>query len=366
MPKKKLPSYRVLCLDGGGMRGLYTASVLKTLSQRFSQAHKDFDVGKGFNLIVGTSTGGILASGLTAGVPIQQIVDIYRKHGPKIFTSPIPLKSSSKILWAIKNLFHPPNQNSHLRSVLEEIFKTETLGELYQRRSIALCLTSVNIATHKSRVFKTAHNPKKNADDNLKLIDLCLATSAAPLILPIACIENPHEREQLSHYVDGGLWANNPVLIGLIEALHMAKPEQAIEIISIGTCPPPSGSALFGKEAQRGVLGWNFGIKALELSMDAQSSGHQFMANLLMEFFNECGREVTLIRLEQSTPSTEQSLHLGLDNASNKACSTLIELGQADALEIYGQAIIQTNKYNLLEKIFKSMPILETKGELII
>ena len=63
--------YRVLSLDGGGMRGLYTASVLKSLMNRVSKPGNDKDIGKGFDLIVGTSTGGILACGLVAGIPDQ-------------------------------------------------------------------------------------------------------------------------------------------------------------------------------------------------------------------------------------------------------------------------------------------------------
>jgi len=363
MNKKKTRPYRVLCLDGGGMRGLYTATVLKTLTQRFSVVDNECDIGKGFDLIVGTSTGGILACGIAAGISIETIIQIYKIHGEKIFTHPIPTKIIPKILWAKKNLRHPANINENLRAILKDIFINETLGELYQRRKIGLCLTSVNVATHNSRVFKTAHDPYKNADDYFKLIDICLATSAAPLILPIAEIENPHEKGHISNYVDGGLWANNPVLVGLIEALHVSDTKQAIEIISIGTCPPPSGTSMIGNEAQRGLLGWNFGIKVLELSMDAQSSGHHFMAELLAQYFNRCGREIKILRLEQSSPSSEQALHLGLDNASKKACYTLTELGQADALKIYGKAIGQKSNYNLLNEIFKSMPILETKGE---
>jgi hypothetical protein len=134
--------------------------------------------------------------------------------------------------------------------------------------------------------------------------------------------------------------------------------DQSIEIISIGTCPPPSGGALLPEEAKRGVLGWNFGIKALELSMDAQASGHHFMAKFLVEHLRKCNRKVTLLRFEQSAPSSEQANYLGLDSASERACSTLFELGNSDALKLYGKAIDSGNEYNLLEKIFKSMPIL--------
>ena len=74
--------YRVLSLDGGGMRGLYTASVLQSLVNRFSRSNSgNKDIGKGFDLIAGTSTGGILACGLAAGVPIKNIIELYSKKG---------------------------------------------------------------------------------------------------------------------------------------------------------------------------------------------------------------------------------------------------------------------------------------------
>ena len=350
--------YRVLSLDGGGMRGLYTATVLNTIASRFSYGRGELDIGKGFDLITGTSTGGILACALAAGEPIQKVIEIYQVHGQVIFSCPLPQNKFAKGLWAIRNFLRPANDNIRLSSALKSIFKDQTIGSLFQSRKIALCIPAVNLATHKSQVFKTAHNSQKNADDNRLLVDVCLASSAAPIILPIASIDNPHIQNQSSHFADGGLWANNPVLVALIEALQISDQDQPIEIISIGTCPPPSGVALIPKEIKRGVLGWNFGIKALELSMDAQASGHQFMAKFLVDHLRKYNREVTLLRLEQSAPSSDQSNHLGLDNASKKACSTLIELGNSDALNIYGKALSEKSDYNILQTIFKSMPTL--------
>ncbi len=354
MPSAEQP-FRVLCLDGGGMRGLYTASVLNTLAQRFGP-EKHLDIGKGFDIIVGTSTGGMLACALAAGVPISRVSDIYRKDGPKIFASPMPRNFLMKLFWALASLRRAANGNEPLRASLAGIFGTETVGELYKRRGIGLCLPAVNLATHESRVFKTAHDPLRNADDKRAIVDICLATSAAPIILPIASVPNPHSADQLSHFADGGLWANNPVLIGLIEALHVAGENQPIEILSIGTCPPPSGGAILPAEAKRGLLGWNFGIKALELSMDSQASGHQFMAKFLVEHLRRCGRRVRLLRFDQSAPSSEQSNHLGLDSASERACSTLLELGNSDALKAYGKSIDTENEYTLIKNIFSNLP----------
>lgn len=357
LEQKKKP-YRVLCLDGGGMRGLYTAAVLETLAQRFS-SNGPLDVGCGFDLIAGTSTGGILACGLASGVPISRIIDIYRKNGPEIFSCPIPRNRILRFFWALSNMLKPANPNHRLKAALEDVFAQETIGELFARRKIGLCIPAVNLSTHESRVFKTAHDPRRNADDGRTLVDVCLATSAAPIIFPIAAVNNPHLKDQISHFADGGLWANNPVLVGLVEALHMSDEDQPIEIISVGTCPPPGGGALLPKEAQRGLLGWNFGITALELSMDAQASGSQFMAKFLVENLRRCGRAVTLLRLEQSAPSSEQATCLGLDNASPRATSTLVELGNSDALKIYGRAIDSSNDYTLLKSVFQTMPSLK-------
>ena len=355
MSSSKKP-FRVLSLDGGGMRGLYTASVLSTLAQRFSPKNP-LDIGKGFDLIVGTSTGGILACALASGVSIDRVIDLYRNEGPKIFGDPVPKNVAAKLLWAIRNLLSPANPNDQLRSSLKAIFGNETLGILYARRKIGLCITSLDLATHKSKVFKTAHDPKRSADDARTLEDVCIATSAAPIILPVGSIANPHIQGQVSHFVDGGLWANNPVLIALVEALHVSETDQPIEIISIGTCPPPSGGVLLPSEAKRGLLGWNFGIRALELSMDGQASGHQFMAEFLIQHLVGCGRHVNLLRLDQSAPSAEQANHLGLDCASERARSTLIELGNSDALMIYGRSLKAADDYQRLHQIFSQIPI---------
>ncbi|MDM8555833.1 patatin-like phospholipase family protein [Desulfococcaceae bacterium HSG7] len=102
----------VLSLDGGGMRGLYTASVLNSLMQRFTKNDDTpLDIGKGFDLIAGTSTGAILACGLATGIPINKIIDIYRNNGPNIFKSPVPNSKFRFAWWILKNCFSPANES---------------------------------------------------------------------------------------------------------------------------------------------------------------------------------------------------------------------------------------------------------------
>ena len=106
MTETKKP-YRVLTIDGGGIRGLYTATALHTLMKRYlpdSQA-KDRDIGKGFDLIVGTSTGGILAAALAKGVSTQKIIEFYANTGRDIFPDPMPKCKLGILWWSLKNLF---------------------------------------------------------------------------------------------------------------------------------------------------------------------------------------------------------------------------------------------------------------------
>src|SRR5262245_30397594 len=83
---------RVLSIDGGGMRGLYTAAYLASLAKRYAVTRGvlALDIGKGFDLLVGTSTGGIIACALAIGLPLGEIVDLYRTHGKAIFPRKLP------------------------------------------------------------------------------------------------------------------------------------------------------------------------------------------------------------------------------------------------------------------------------------
>ncbi|HAU1546687.1 TPA: patatin-like phospholipase family protein [Legionella pneumophila] len=354
MANDKIKPYRVLSIDGGGMRGLYTTALLNTLSSRFGH---NLDVGKGFDLIVGTSTGGLVAAGLASGIPLSKIIDIYKEKGAEIFHTTMPNKGFKKIIWALRHLFNSANQNETLKDILNTVFKNESLGELYFRRKIGICITAVNIANHKLRVFKTPHNHLKQADNTRTIGEICLASSAAPIFLPIAEISNDIPGAK-SYFVDGGLCANNPVLIGLIEALQLSDITQPIEIVSIGTCPPAYGEAIDSNNVNKGLLFWNFGAKAVELAMNSQATAYESVAEHLAQNFIQYGKQISFLRLVQTTPSPTQSEYLSLDNKSSKSRSTLIQLANNDALQIYGQAIAGKDNYGMLVPIFQSMPTL--------
>jgi len=348
-------TFRVLSLDGGGMRGIYTASLLENYSREIARRRKcgkSLDIGAGFNLIVGTSTGGIIAAALAAGKPISQIKELYIKHGKDIF--PDPFTTDRWICWAWRNRKSAPGDAQVLRKQLTKIFGSMTFGDLYEQRGIMLCLPAINMASNAPRVFKTPHG-NYQLDINLPLVEACLATSAAPIVLPLASVTWPEDDASETAFVDGGLFANNPALIGLIEALEFAD-KNPIQILSLGTCPPPSGGIISKREVNRGLKQWKAGIGVLDVGMDAQVKATNFaVEKLCKQLGNDC---VSIRPKPDAFLSAEDAKRIGLDQASDEAIKILCERGRHDAQHFLGNADrSETSDYQLMKEIFNTMPI---------
>ncbi len=349
--------YRVLTIDGGGMRGLYTATLLKTLAHRFnSKLTTAPDIGAHFDLICGTSTGAILACGLAAGIPLDKIRDLYTNHGRSIFPESIPPKNKAWHVynWARKFRRKPSADAAHLEKVLAETFGTETIKEVYERRKIGLCIPTINATNSRAWVFKTPHNPGKNRDDNYSLVKVCLASSAAPILFPIANFQNPDDQQRKDYFVDGGLWANNPVIVGLSEALGLLKQDQPLDILSLGTCDAPSGDPHSIRNPNWGLLDWRGGISIVEMALSAQSFGYNFAAKFIARFLSQSGKKTRVLRLEQTNKSPEQYSAIGIDRADDVAINTLNELASADADAIHSKTMLGDEEHVMLKEIFSN------------
>ncbi len=345
--------FRVLSLDGGGIRGLYSAITLNTLLKRFNCEKVDF--GKGFDLIVGTSTGGILATGIATGTPLRQIIQIYRDNGKEIFHDPIPESKFKLGSWILRNLCTPANDIKKLKEALEKCFGETTLESLYAKRKIALCVTAVDCVDHAPFIFKTPHTGRLNRDKGYSLVDICIATSSAPIIFPLATAPNPEDSELLKFFVDGGLWANNPVLVSIIEALQLSA-GRPVEIFSVASFAPPKGKVINRGKTNWGIYQWKAGIGVMEMSMDAQTKACENMASKLAESFTSLGKDISIIRIGDDTAfSAEQIPLLGLDNASDCAMETISSLVAKSADNIFSQAINNENDLGRLAAFFDEL-----------
>jgi uncharacterized protein len=357
--------FRVLALDGGGMRGLYSATVLDCFAKHFAAARnvKSLDVGKGFDLIAGTSTGGLVACGLAHGLSPREMIDLFREVGPLLFRRPVPASRMGLLRWVVGTLRSAANSDESLRTALDTRFGSTTLEELFLRRGIALCIPCVNVLTGRSWVFKTPHSADLTRDKRFKISDVCLSTSAAPIYLPLAAVDDPEDGRHQLILADGGLWANNPVLIGLIEALGLAAPDQPIHVLSVSTCPPQQGEMASRGARHWGLLSWKAGTAALNMALESQSWGYHFMAFRLAEVLSEQGRECHVIRVPHSSPAPAQAPHIALDNASDIALQILAELGRLDG-DVEGQkSRWAPNLAKMVRDMFFDMPLLSRTHE---
>ncbi len=295
------------------MRGLFSARYLELIQKRLDIQ----DLGKCFDLIVGTSTGAILGCGLAKGIELNEIIKIYREQGTKIFKKKLP--SNWRILFQKRKKVLEDGEKN-LKAALNSVFESTTLADIYNDRQIALAITSINYETSKSWVFKTPHNIDTNhRDDDITLIDACMATSAAPIYRSLASVEIPQTGVK-QIFVDGGLWANNPILVALTEALRVTDCSQKIEIFSLGTCSSPSGNLIDKDNRSWGLRKWKGGAKAVELAMDAQTYAIKEMARMMCEFID---RDIEIIRFDEPEIAADQTKFLSLDAVDVESCDFL-------------------------------------------
>lgn len=232
--------FRVLSLDGGGVRGTFTAAFLAELEKRSGTQACDL-----FDLIVGTSTGGILAIGLADGHSAAKLEKLYTEKGQEIFPrAPVPLSW----MWKGARCLFARYDSERLRALLIETLGADRkLGDINQTR---LCIQAFDAIHGDVFVFKTPHHPDYHLDAGKHLVDIALATSAAPTyFLPQATEEG---------YIlgDGGIWANNPVLVGIVEVCSAFDvPLNRIRVVSVG-CGNSYRPIGFWRRQLGGLLPW--------------------------------------------------------------------------------------------------------------
>lgn len=253
-------TFRVLSLDGGGIKGTYAAAFLAGIEEMSGKRVVDH-----FDLIVGTSTGGIIALALGLGLPAAEILRFYVERGPGIF----PLIGiSDRLLGVARHAFRAKHGTAALRSALAEVFGERVLGDSIAR----LTIPAYDGSSGDVYLFKTAHHPKFKRDYNERAVDVALATSAAPTYLPSFVGASGIT------LVDGGVWANCPAAVAVIEALTtLERPFGSIDLLSVGTTEEPLHVPK--SKAVGGALQWmRF---APTLLMQAQAKGALAHAKLL-------------------------------------------------------------------------------------
>jgi patatin-like phospholipase/acyl hydrolase len=206
---------RILAIDGGGIRGLIPALVLTELERRAGR--RVFEL---FDLIAGTSTGGILACALCApdALPASELVKLYEEEGPEIFD-----RSLFQRIRSAEGLLDEKYDDAALDRALERFLQHKLLSETRPE----LLVPTYDTALPGPYFFKTTKARETPADDDFPLSLVARATSAAPTYF------EPVEAGARS-LVDGGVFAANPAMCGLAEALNTVAPRDVV-LLSLGT-----------------------------------------------------------------------------------------------------------------------------------
>jgi patatin-like phospholipase/acyl hydrolase len=222
-PTESARIYKVLSLDGGGIRGVFPAAFLARLEERIGQP-----VGSYFDLIVGTSTGGIIAIGLGLGLSARDILQLYEEQGRAIFDQEHGqaenwLRQRLRGAW---QLFDSKYSSEPLKAALTGIMGQRRLGESRTR----LVIPAWHPMLERVYLYKTAHHPRLETDYKEFALDAAMATAAAPTFL------KPHLTSEAVELVDGGVWANNPIGVAAVEAVGLLGwPADRLKILSVGT-----------------------------------------------------------------------------------------------------------------------------------
>jgi predicted acylesterase/phospholipase RssA len=302
--------FKILSLDGGGYKGLYTASVLAEI-EAFNKP-----IAQHFDLICGTSIGGLIALSLAAGRPAAEIKRFFLDWGERIFPRGSHLqqlrRSAGQFFGRGKYL------DDDLRAALESVLGDARMSDA----NSYLCIPTLNLPTLSPWVFKTDHDAELTRDSNFLMRDVARATSAAPTYFPVAEIDGLPGRQ----FCDGGLWANNPTLVGLVEAFRFFvgadRRYAAVRVLSIGTvddCKPRSVTRPTALSIMSG------GREILTATLAAQERAVVRQVEFLRNSFRA---PVEVVRIPSPTISPDQLPDIGLDVVTSASKNTLLMYGE--------------------------------------
>lgn len=330
MPEKKL--IRILSIDGGGIRGILPGQIVVELERRLQEKtnNPDARIADYFDMIAGTSTGGILTClYLTPDLnnanrprfSAKQAVDFYMRYGGEIF---------SNTLWDRIRSFTGTLDEKYSAEPLEERLH-EFMGDLKLSQLLRPCLISAYDISKRRAIFFTQHEARQDTDPDFWVRDVARATSAAPSYFEPALVRSLSE---VSYpLIDGGVYVNNPAMCALVEGFKaFSKPGNKSKlnfddffILSIGT-----GSIkkkyLYEEAQNWGQLGWIKPLIDIMMSGVAETVDYQ-----LRKLYSNLNMRNQYVRISPELGDASSEM----DDASPENLRNLYEAGKFYAHENY-------------------------------
>lgn len=333
-----IPNFKILSIDGGGIRGIIPAKILCDLEEEaIKKDGPEARLCDYFDLVCGTSTGGIIAIGIALGMTAKDILNLYMENAKKIF-------SKKKVVSALARNT-PFYDRKPLQELLQEYYGNCTRNRDTRIRDCKtrLCIPTYDLDKGEIHVFKTDHLPQYHRDCHMPVVDVALATAAAPVYF------SPHtfqyedigttNKNTFINNVDGGVLANNPALIGLAEAQYcICHPLENIEMLSLGTGTVNLKESRMNKKM--GARYWihpksEQGLRIYEVMSSAQSL---FIDNMMKMIFKGAGHSGKQ-RFKYIRAQKMLDTNLPLDSTSKHSLSRLLSIGQ-ELYKEHGEVMI--------------------------
>lgn len=287
-------------------------------------------------MICGTSTGAIIAVGIALGVPAAVILQFYKKYASSIFP---------RWIWntqMFKGLYKPIYSNKNLLKALEDVYKNEdgTTALLNDAKTF-LCIPTFNGGSGEINVLKTKHHPDYTRDYKLPAHHAALASASAPIYFPphSFSFSNEFGEGRNVNMIDGGVFANNPALIGLFEATDkLGYDFSDIMLLSIGT---GKGKHILKKRWKPpGMRYWLFPEpRAFDIMLDSQAQITEQYLAFLNRSLQKAGKEITYYRVQHDFHDKPIAL-----NSSGKK--------DIEQLEIAGEELSKKHISNIAKTFF--------------
>lgn len=327
MAKKKI----ILSIDGGGIRGIIPGQILTHIERLLKEIYDDstYKVADHFDLIAGTSTGGILACAYLLGefgrpkYTAEEVVEIYFERGDDIFS--IPLFHRIRSAGGVLDEKYPA---AGLEETLEDYFGDARLSDLLKPSLI----TAYDIKRRKAHFF-TQHDAE-NPEHNFYLKDVARATAAAPTFFEVSKIKS--EANKYYPLIDGAIFANNPALCAYAEMRNKFSTKEQkilasdILLLSIGT-GDAKVSYSYDEAKDWGLASW--AKPALDMMMSGVSDTVDYQ---LKQIFEAAGAAKQYLRINGELPENIDP---------NMDCTDLENL---KALKKFGDSLYNENQQAIL------------------
>lgn len=323
--------FRILSIDGGGIRGIIPAKILALLEEELGRRGMSTHIYDYFDMICGTSTGGIIAVGLGLGMSAGDILKLYVDNAEIIFPHKNRLNKSCRVLFS-KSFYN----RSILKKLVSESYDKAAgasparLGHSHTR----LCIPVYDAHKGAMHVFKTSHHPELIREYQMPAVDVAMSTAAAPVYFDSYgfeyCPINGGQKMTYSNIIDGGIMANNPTLIGYTEAVQSLKiPVGDLAILSLGT----GTNLLSDLPKTLTAKYWLYENKRFRLYDLISSAQADYTSNLMKFYQRGIGNSGTPMfiydRLQHSFSDDDE---VDMDDSSLRSLKHLENIGQ----ELYG------------------------------